>query len=87
METCFPLLLLAMVTLTYADCPEGMCCPAGDNCEVYNRLCKPNPARDCRGGNLVILQYTIMKEPYLIAGKQRHDSMGVAWNHLRISFT
>ena len=77
METCFLLLLLAMVTLTYADCPEGTCCPAGDNCEVSNRLCKPNSARDCRGGNLVILRYTVMKEP-LLAEKQRLTD-SIAW--------
>ena len=83
MEIYFLLLLLAMVPLTYADCPEGTCCPAGDNCEVSNRLCKPNSARDCRGGN----------EPGIISWETVTYSIPAwvslerAWNHFRISFT
>ena len=61
MEIYFLMLLFAMVPLTYAGCPGGMCCPVGDNCDVSNRFCKPDSSRDCREGKY-ILQFIIMLE-------------------------
>ena len=54
------LMLFAMMTLLYADCPQRMCCPAGANCEADNALCKPSSSKDCQKSNALYNTFSIV---------------------------
>ena len=49
-QVCFLLVLFAIIPVLFAGCPEGKCCPVGDNCDVNSDLCKPNSTKDCQKG-------------------------------------